>query len=119
MMNNFSFDDLQRKDLFIALSLWIVIELVCFIFFPAIGLINPGIRLRAWFLISVPLGVGGAILIGASSRFIAFANEAGKKEYKRLYSFLSQFGGWIGLAGVMFPFVMLCIEFFSNLKLNS
>ena len=115
-MNHFSFDELQRKDLFIALSLWLVVELISFVFFPGIGLITPGENLRLWFVLSVPLGVGGAVLIGASSRFIAAFNETAKKEYKRLYGVLGQFGGWIGLAGIMFPLFMVCVEFFSRLK---
>ncbi|MBW4419104.1 MAG: hypothetical protein KME13_07720 [Myxacorys californica WJT36-NPBG1] len=114
-MNNFSFDELQRKDLFIALGLWLVVELVSFVFFPIVGLINPGDKLKAWFIISVPLGVGGAILIGASSRFLAAFHETARKEYKRLYGFLGQFGGWIGLAGILFPLFMVCVEFFSRL----
>ncbi len=118
-MNNFYLNEIQRKDLFTALTLWIVVELVSFIFFPAVGLINPGVRLRAWFVISVPLGVGGAILISATSRFLAVMNDSIKREYRFIYGFLGQFGGWIGLAGVLFPFLMVCVEFFGNLKFSS
>ncbi|NDJ18808.1 hypothetical protein [Myxacorys almedinensis] len=114
-MNNFSFDELQRKDLLIALGLWLVVELVSFVFFPAVRLIHPGAKLRAWFIISVPLGLGGSVLIGASSRFMAAFNETASNQYKGLYSFLGQFGGWIGLAGVLFPLGMVCVEFFSSL----
>lgn len=116
-MNNFTFDDIQRKDLLTALGLWLVVEIVSFVLFPAVGLINPGVRLRTWFLISVPLGIGGAILISASSRFVAVVNDRMRREYKLIYAYLGQFGGWIGLVGVLFPFLMVCVEFFSNLKL--
>lgn len=116
-MNHFSFDDIQRKDLFTALGLWLTVELVSFVFFPLVGLINPGARLRTWFLISIPLGVGGALLMSLSSRFMAIASETNQKSSKPMYRLLGQFGGWIGLAGIMFPFYMVCVEFFSNLKL--
>jgi hypothetical protein len=115
-MNYFSFDDIQRKDLFTALGLWLTIELVSFVFFPLVGLINPGARLKTWFLISLPLGVGGAMLISLSSRFMAIATEQVQKSSKPIYRILGQFGGWIGLAGILFPFYMVCVEFFSTLK---
>ncbi len=115
-MNHFSFDELQRKDLVTALGLWVTVELVSFIFFPAVALINPGDRLKAWFLISVPLGLGGALLISTSSRFLAMAQDRAGTA-KMFLIILGQFGGWIGLVGILFPFFMVCSEFFSNLKL--
>ncbi|KAM3095920.1 hypothetical protein ACKFKG_11690 [Phormidesmis sp. 146-35] len=114
-MNNFSFDELQRKDLFIALGLWLVVEFVSFVFFPSLGLINPGARLRTWFTMSLPLGIGGALLISSSSRFMAMTHERANNN-RLLYSFLGQFGGWIGLAGILFPLFTVCVEFFSNLE---
>jgi len=113
-MNNFSFDELQKKDLLTALGLWLVVEAVSFVLFPTIGLINPGARLRTWFLLSVPFGLGGAALLSMSSRFVATAGERGQR---KMASFIGQFGGWIGLAGIMFPFLVVCIEFFSTLNL--
>jgi hypothetical protein len=119
-MNNFYLDEIQRKDLFTALSLWVTVELVSFILFPALGLIQPaGATLRAWFFLSVPFGIGGAILISMTSRFLAVMNDKIQREYRFIYAFLGQFGGWIGLAGVMFPFLMVCIEFFTKMKLPS
>lgn len=109
-------DELQKKDLLTALGLWLVIEGVSFILFPAIGLINPGARLRAWFLLSVPLGLAGAALISASSRLLADRTARSPKRMKPVLSLIGQFGGWFGLAGIMFPFFMVCVEFFSNLK---
>ncbi|MCU0552207.1 MAG: hypothetical protein MUC48_22985 [Leptolyngbya sp. Prado105] len=113
-MNNFSFDELQKKDLLTALGLWLVVEIVSFVLFPTVGLINPGARLRTWFLLSIPFGLGGAVLLSMSSRFVA---TAGNRPQRRLSELLGQFGGWIGLAGILFPFVMVCIEFFTNLNL--
>ena len=116
-MNHFSFDELQRKDLFIALGLWVTVEFVSFVFFPAVELIKPGDRLRTWFLISVPLGLGGALLISASSRFLAMSHDRAAGNAKTLFIFLGHFGGWIGLLGILFPFFMVCSEFFANLKI--
>ncbi|HTL90686.1 MAG TPA: hypothetical protein VL134_14890 [Leptolyngbya sp.] len=114
MMNNFSFDDLQKKDLLTALGLWLVVEGVSFVLFPTLGLINPGARLRGWFLVSVPFGLGGAALLSMSSRFVA---TAGDRPGRNLSALIGQFGGWLGLAGIMFPFLVVCIEFFSTLNL--
>lgn len=113
-MNNFSFDELQKKDLLTALGLWLVVEAVSFVLFPTLGLIDPGARLRTWFLLSLPFGLGGAALVSMSSRFVAAAGERGQR---KLASLIGQFGGWFGLAGIMFPFVVVCIEFFSTLNL--
>ncbi len=116
-MNYFSFDELQRKDLLTALGLWLTIEAVSFVLFPMLGLVDSGARLRAWFLLSVPLGVGGAVLIGASSRSMAVLGEKGRKRARLIQTLIAQFGGWLGLAGILFPFVMVCGEFFATLKL--
>jgi hypothetical protein len=115
MMNNFSFDELQKKDLLTALGLWLMVEVVSFVLFPTLGLISPGARLRAWFLLSIPFGLGGAALLSMSSRFVA---TAGNRPQRKLSEWMGQFGGWIGLAGILFPFVMVCLEFFSNLNLS-
>jgi hypothetical protein len=113
-MNNFSLNELQKKDLLTALGLWLVVEIVSFVLFPTVGLINPGARLRTWFLLSLPFGLGGAALLSISSRFVA---TAGDRPQRRLSELIGQFGGWFGLAGILFPFVMVCAEFFTTLKL--
>jgi hypothetical protein len=117
-MNNFSFDEIQRKDLFIALGLWVVVECIGFWFFPVTGLISPGEKLKGWFWLSLPLGIGGALLLSSSSRFMALANERQSDSTKSIFQFLGQFGGWIGLAGILYPMWMACVEFFSNVKLG-
>jgi len=113
-MNNFSFDNLQKKDLLTALVLWLVVEAVSFVLFPTVGLIDPGARLRTWFLLSLPLGLGGAALMSMSSQFVATASDRPGKKFSLL---IGQFGGWFGLAGIMFPFFVVCLEFFSTLNL--
>lgn len=114
-MSNFSFDDLWRKDFLKGFVLWIVIEIVSFLILPGIGAIQPGDRLKFWFGLSVPLGLGGAFLIGGSSRFVAIMNERAASGSKTILSLLGQFGGSIGLAGVVFPFVMVAGEFLAKI----
>jgi cytochrome c oxidase assembly factor CtaG len=113
-MQNFRFEDLDKKDFLLAFGLWIVMEVVSFVIFPGIRLINPAGRLGAWFALSLPLGLGGAFLVGASSRFVAAANERAPGRTKTWLNWLGQFGGWIGLAGVMFPLVTVMIEFLTK-----
>lgn len=111
-----SFDDLGRKDFLTGLLLWVVIMIVSFLLMPALGAIEPGERLSLWFSLSLPLGIGGAFLLGSSSRFMAITNERSSGSGKSLRSLLGQFGGWVGLAGILFPFVMVTGEFFAKIS---
>lgn len=114
-MSNFSFDDLWRRDFLKGFTLWIVIEIVSFLVLPGLGAIQPGDRLKFWFGLSIPLGLGGALLVGGSSRFIAMTNERTSSGSKTLLSLLGQFGGSIGIAGILFPFVMVAGEFLAKI----
>lgn len=114
-MSNFSFDDLWRRDFLRGLGLWIVIEIVSFLLLPGLGAIQPGDRLKFWFGLSIPLGIGGALLLGGSSRFVALTNERAASGSKTLLSLLGQFGGSIGIAGILFPFIMAAGEFLAKI----
>ena len=114
-MSNFSFDDLWRKDFLKGVGLWVFIEIVSFLILPGIGAIQPGDRLKFWFGLSIPLGLGGAFLLGGSSRFIALMHERAVSSNKMILSLLGQFGGSIGLAGIVFPFVMVAGEFLAKI----
>ncbi|MBW4472307.1 MAG: hypothetical protein KME45_18170 [Stenomitos rutilans HA7619-LM2] len=114
-MSNFSFDDLLRRDFLRGLGLWIVIEIVSFLVLPGLGAIQPGDRLKFWFGLSIPLGIGGALLLGGSSRFVALTNERMASGNKTLLTLLGQFGGSIGIAGILFPFVMAAGEFLAKI----
>lgn len=114
-MSNFSFDDLWRKDFLKGIILWIVIEIVSFLVLPGLGAIRPSDRLKFWFGLSIPLGIGGALILGGSSRFIAMTNERIASGHKTLLSLLGQFSGSIGLAGILFPFVMVVGEFLAKI----
>lgn len=118
MNNNFSFNEIQRKDLLIALGLWVIVEFIGFLFFPLTGLISPGDQLKGWFITSIPLGIGGALLVSSSSRFMALANESRTGNAKSLLQILGHFGGWVGIAGILYPLWMACFEFFTKFKLK-
>jgi hypothetical protein len=113
-MRHFPFEELGRKDFMTGLILWLVLEVLTFIFLPILGIIPFSDRLKGLFLVSLPLGVGGAFLLGASSRFVAVTNERIASQSKILLSFLGQFGGGIGMAGVIFPLLIAAGEFFAN-----
>jgi hypothetical protein len=114
-MRHLPFEELGRKDFMTGLMLWLVLEVLTFIFLPILGVIPFSDRLRGLFLLSLPLGVGGAFLLGASSRFVAVTNERISSQSKILLSFLGQFGGGIGMTGVIFPFFIAAAEFFANI----
>ncbi len=81
---------------------------------PAMGAIQPGERMRAWFSLSIPLGLGGAFLLSFSSRFVAITHERAGMGSKSLANFIGQFGGWLGFAGITFPFFMVVSEFLTK-----
>lgn len=114
-MRRFGVDDLTKRDFLSSLSIWLVIEFVCFVIFPRIGLIEPNVRLNTWFWISVPLGILGALILSVSSRLLGLAdaddgNERERAKRKSRMT-LGQLGGWVGIAGILFPFAMMAYEF--------
>lgn len=115
-MNNFAVDELARKDFFTCVGIWIAMEILCFWFLPAIKFIEPGDRLRAYFLTSLPLGIGGSLMSAASSRFLAIANDMDDRQRRGSRVLLGQLVGGIGLAGVMFPLIMALIEFVAKVQ---
>lgn len=117
-INYFSFEDLGRKDLFTGLTLWVVIELVSFLLLPSMMGIDFGDRLGAWFTLSIPLGIGGAFLLSSSSRFMAINNERSSGTNKSVFAVLGLFAGWFGIAGIVFPFVMVAGEFLSKVLMK-
>jgi hypothetical protein len=64
--NNFSPEEIQRKDLISALTLWLLAEFIAFAVFPATEIIKPAKgELNQWFLTSLPLGLGGVLLFAS------------------------------------------------------
>ncbi len=107
-------DNIQRKDLVTSLILWAVCEFVGFVMFPALQLIQvEPLVLRNWFLTSLPLGLGGILLMLASARFVVF-NTENDHQLKTFASYLLAVSGWVALAGILYPLGIACFEFFTK-----
>lgn len=99
------------KDFFSAFLVWLLLEVFSFILLPSFQLIGPEHKFRTWIMISVPLGVIGALLVGFSSQFIFLCHERmHNRDLKWVLIWLGQIGGWLGLIGVAFPLIVMCIE---------
>ncbi len=115
-MKNFSVDELAQKDFLICVGVWVILEIVSFLIFPAFRLIQvPGSRLQTWFLISLPLGLGGAFLVALSSRYMAVVNERESGQSKNVRLWAGQIMGGLGLTGIVFPLLVAMLEFFARM----
>lgn len=99
-----------RKDFFSTLSAWLIFEVFSFFLLPGFKLIPAGQKHATWFLISVLLGVLGTILVVVSSQFIFLCQTYLHGGNKKLLLWLGQLGGWLGLAGVGFPLIIVGLE---------
>jgi hypothetical protein len=115
-VNNFAIDELTKKDFFTSLSMWIALEMLCFLFLPRVGFIQSGPHLRPWLVTSIPLGIGGAIVSAFSSRFLAIANEQDATTGRDTKILVGQLMGGVGLAGILFPIAVAAIEFIAKLR---
>ncbi len=114
MSNLLDKDNIHRKDLVTSLILWLVAEFVGFVMFPALQLIRvDGSVLRRWFLTSLPLGLGGILLMLASARIVIFNNDH-DHQMKTLSSIVLGLAGWLALAGILYPLWVVCFEFFTK-----
>lgn len=109
------FEELLRKDLMSSLGLWFLVEFISFLVLPALMGIDFGDRLKNWFSLSIPLGIGGAIFLSMSSRFMAVNNERNSGSSKQLSGILGQAIGILGFLGILFPFLMVTGEFISSI----
>jgi hypothetical protein len=113
-MGNDFLDNLQRRDLVSSLILWGVAEFVGLWLFPQLGLIRPSPEVfRTWVLRSLPLGIGGALLISLTSGMVRHSRDQ-VNPAKTLIAFLAGVGGWVGLVGIVYPLIVSCAEFFTN-----
>jgi hypothetical protein len=82
--------------------------------FPVLQLIRvDGQVMRTWFLTSLPLGLGGILLMVASSRVMLF-NQERDHPFKSLSSILAGVAGWLALAGILYPLWIVGWEFFTK-----
>jgi hypothetical protein len=112
--NNFSPEEIQRKDLISALTLWLLAEFIAFAVFPATEIIKPAKgELNQWFLTSLPLGLGGVLLFAVTSRFITLAHGRENGSGKDVIVLLNQVGGFLAMLGVIYPMIVTVQKFFS------
>jgi 4-hydroxybenzoate polyprenyltransferase len=114
-------NDLARKDLFVCLGIWLSLEIVCFGLLPLMQLGLPAEQLQRWFLFSLLLGIGGAILMAGSTQLADFLEDRQSDPAYRflrnrpLRSLLVSLVSWLGLLGIGFPLFVMSIQIFSKL----
>ncbi|HEY9847366.1 MAG TPA: hypothetical protein V6D03_14370 [Candidatus Caenarcaniphilales bacterium] len=102
--------EVAQKDFFSALTVWLILEVFSFALLPGFSLIETQNKQSAWFFVSVPLGIVGAILVGVSSQLVYFSQERLQGRNKKSLMWLGLFGGWLGLAGIGFPLAIAGLE---------
>ena len=113
----FSFEEvdlfLAQRDTFTAWIVWSLLEGLSLFVFPSFRLLSGDDKLLTWLLFTVPLGLVGAVLVGASSSLLQYANQhlQSRTLAKRLALEMGQLTGLIGLAGIGFPMIYIIIEF--------
>lgn len=91
------------------------LEMICFVFLPALGLVEPNSNLQSWFYATFPLGILGAFFIGFGSGFIALSNRYGTNLVRALKTFLGEIISLIGIIGIAFPLLVACMELFASI----
>ncbi|MDX2215071.1 MAG: hypothetical protein SFY66_17420 [Oculatellaceae cyanobacterium bins.114] len=109
---------LARKDFLTSLGIWMALEMISFVFLPALGLVEPNSNLQSWFYATFPLGITGALLIGFGSGFIAVSNRYGTRLVKALKTLLGEIISLIGIVGIAFPLLVGCMELFAGIFKN-
>jgi hypothetical protein len=103
---------LGKQDTLSALMVWILLEGLSCLVVPSAQLIPGDDKWLSWILISVPVGLIGALLIGTSSTLVEWVQEKFDKRTtnKKLWVFLSQMLGWLGMIGVGLPLILVGLE---------
>jgi len=106
----------SRKDLFVCLGIWLSLEVICFGILPALGLTQPRSSLQNWFVISLFLGIGGAVLMAGSRQLSDFLqSEHSFLRQPHLRAIMVGLLGWLGLFGIGFPLFVISLQIFSQL----
>ncbi|WP_299408484.1 hypothetical protein [Acaryochloris sp. IP29b_bin.148] len=103
---------LTQKDILSALLVWILLEGFSFILLPSFTLITAENKTLTWILISAPMGLIGALMIGFCSSWLQYCQLRIHKTnpHKKFWVALGNVGSWIGLAGIGFPLIMIGLE---------
>lgn len=105
--------DLARKDFFVCLGVWLALEIVCFALLPALRLGQTRASLQPWFLASLLLGVGGAILAASSTQLgDFFQHQTSFIRNRWLQSLFVLLVSWLGLLGIAFPLLIISLQLF-------
>jgi hypothetical protein len=109
-------NELVRKDFFVALGIWLALELICFAILPLLNLTEPWPKLQPWFLLSLFFGIGGAIFTASSTQVNQFLKTQDFFLSKpKLRAFLVSLVAWLGLLGIGFPLFVISLQIFGKL----
>ncbi|NJR58430.1 MAG: hypothetical protein HC769_05940 [Cyanobacteria bacterium CRU_2_1] len=110
-------NQLARRDLFVCLGIWLALETICFALLPALKFDQSGGKSELWFIISLPLGIGGAFLMASSTQLaLVSQTEPRLPRSKKLgLSLLAFLSSWAGLLGIGFPLLFMSIQIFNQL----
>lgn len=103
---------LGKQDTLSAIMVWTLLEGLSCLVVPTSQIIPGDDKWLTWFLISFPLGILGAILIGLSSILVQWVQDTFDKRtsHKKTWVLLSQALGWLGMVGVGLPLIMVGLE---------
>jgi hypothetical protein len=114
-MANLTAHSQAKKDVLSCLGIWLTLELICFTVLPLLELLRPGDRFQTWFIISLPMGVGGALLAGIGTQLPFLVSDRPNRLVRSLLWIAQQLSVWLGLTGMAFPLLVVCIEVFTEL----
>jgi hypothetical protein len=107
--------DFARKDFFVCLGIWLALEIICFALFPALQLGQTRASLQPWFLVSLLLGIGGAILTASSTQLgDFFQHQTFFIRSKFLQALFVLVLSWLGLLGIAFPLLVISLQLFTK-----
>lgn len=109
-------NELVRRDFFVALGIWLALELISFAILPLLNLTEPWPKLQPWFWLSLFCGIGGAIFTASSTQINQFLKT---QEFflnkPKLRSLLVSLVAWLGLLGIGFPLFVISLQIFGKL----
>jgi hypothetical protein len=112
-----------KRDFLVCLTIWLVLEVVCFLLMPLFGVISFGDSLEQWLLPSIPIGIAGALVFAVSTQLFMLPLPSVKSSSKKMQVRLIRLGrlllgglaAWVGLIGVAFPVLIMSVRFFTQL----